>query len=64
MRDRVAHQDPTKRLLSGPIGVVNVGLEGFARELDARSVPVVQIDWSPPAGGRQDLVDLLEKLGR
>jgi len=35
-------------LLAGPLRVVNVGLESFARDLAAHGAPVVQVDWSPP----------------
>ncbi len=50
-------------LLSRPVKIVNIGLERFARELEAQSVPVVQIDWVPPAGGNAKLAALLAKLG-
>ena len=50
-------------LLRGPLKVVNVGLEGFARELQEEGVKVVQVDWSPPAGGDPKLAALLSKLG-
>jgi hypothetical protein len=35
-------------LLAGPLRVVNVGLESFARDLAAHGAPVVQVNWSPP----------------
>ncbi len=50
-------------LLAGPPKVVNVGLEGFARELEALGVEVIQVEWAPPAGGDAALADLLAKLG-
>lgn len=50
-------------ILKQPIKVINVGLEGFAGELGAQGVPVVHIQWSPPAGGNPKLADLLSKLG-
>ena len=50
-------------LLEEPVQVINVGLEGFARELEAQGVGVVQVDWTPPAGGDPTLADLLSKLG-
>ncbi|NIR29641.1 MAG: hypothetical protein GWN84_10090 [Gammaproteobacteria bacterium] len=50
-------------LLESPLRVVNVGLEDFARELESLDVPVVQVDWSPPAGGDPRLAALLSKLG-
>jgi hypothetical protein len=52
-----------KKLLDEPLQVVNLGLEGFARELQAQGVAVVHVDWAPPAGGDPKLADLLAKLG-
>lgn len=49
-------------LLAGPPVVVNLGLERFARELAAAGVPVVHVDWAPPAGGDARLVTLLDAL--
>lgn len=49
-------------LLNAPLHVVNVGLEGFAQDLEAHDVPVVQVEWSPPARGNAKLADLLSKL--
>lgn len=54
----------------GPIGtllrerpaVINIGLELFAESLQTQGVPVVSVDWRPPAGGKQHLLDLLDKL--
>jgi hypothetical protein len=48
--------------LSEPVVVVNVGLGQFAKSLEAQSVEVVQVDWIPPAGGDQEMIDLLEDL--
>jgi len=50
-------------LLDTPLKVVNIGLEGFADELTQQKVDVVQVDWTPPAGGDPKLADLLSKLG-
>ena len=35
-------------LLAGPLRVVNLGLAGFARDLERRGVAVVDVDWVPP----------------
>jgi FdrA protein len=51
------------KLLEEPLKIVNIGLEGFARELDQQGVEVVHVDWAPPAGGDPKLADLLSKLG-
>ncbi len=50
-------------LLTAPLRVINVGLEGLAESLEVLEVPVVQVDWRPPAGGDPKLADLLSKLG-
>lgn len=51
------------KLLSSPVSVLNVGLEGFASELRGAGVPVVHVQWQPPAGGDAKLASLLAKLG-
>ena len=53
----------TDTLLRQSIKVINVGLEGFAKELAGQGVPVVHVQWTPPAGGDPRLADLLAKLG-
>lgn len=52
-----------RRLLSDRVAVVNVGLEGFARDLETCDVAVVHVEWTPPAGGDATLAALLAKLG-
>jgi FdrA protein len=42
--------------------VINLGLEHFTLPLIAHGVPVVQVDWRPPAGGDIRLMNLLERL--
>ena len=42
--------------------VINLGLELFATQLAAHGVPVVHVDWRPPAGGDTRLASLLERL--
>ncbi|HTK89196.1 MAG TPA: hypothetical protein VL948_03030 [Verrucomicrobiae bacterium] len=44
----------------GPeLRVVNVGLESFAETLDGLGVPVLQVQWTPPAGGDPERARLL-----
>ena len=50
------------KILSGQLVVINIGLRGFAESLEDQEVEVVQIDWNPPAGGDQEMIDLLENL--
>ena len=42
--------------------VINIGLKDFAENLERQDVDVVQVDWSPPAGGDQELINLLDEL--
>jgi hypothetical protein len=35
-------------ILSQPLHVINLGLEVFARELEAEGVTVLHVDWRPP----------------
>ena len=42
---------------------MNIGLEGFAMDLKAAGVTVVNVDWMPPAGGDPKMAALLAKLG-
>ncbi|MFK7861655.1 MAG: hypothetical protein AB8B64_22765 [Granulosicoccus sp.] len=56
-------QKPVMQLLTQTPFVINVGLAGFADELESQHVSVVHLDWRPPAGGDAELADLLSKLG-
>ena len=49
-------------LFTAPLRVINIGLEGFAEDLAAAGVPVVHLDWRPPAGGDPKLTALLTSL--
>jgi FdrA protein len=51
----------TELFAAGP-RVINIGLELFAEQMLACGVPVVQVDWRPPAGGNEHLASLLERL--
>ncbi len=57
------HEPNIEKLLRAPLKVINVGLDGFAEELERQGVAVVRLDWQPPAGGDPKLADLLSKLG-
>jgi FdrA protein len=50
------------KLLSGPVVVVNLGLKQFGASLEKQGVDVVQVDWTPPAGGDWEMMDLLDEL--
>ena len=50
------------KLLDGPVVVINLGLKKFAENLEEQAVEVVQVDWTPPAGGDKELIELLDRL--
>ena len=49
-------------LLGGDTRVITLGLELFAHTCAAVGIPVVHVDWSPPAGGDPRLADLLSRV--
>ena len=49
-------------LLSEPLVVINVGLSQFTKWLEQQDVEVVQVEWTPPAGGDRDMMELLDTL--
>ena len=51
-----------KELLGRQLQVVNIGLEVFAETLRRHDVPLVHLDWRPPAQGDAHLLDLLQRL--
>jgi len=46
------------------VRVVNLGLEGFYNDLIDQNTPSVQVDWRPPAGGDESLINMLCALQR
>jgi hypothetical protein len=55
-------EDKIEELLQEKLVVINIGLRGFAESFEQQAVEVVQVDWTPPAGGDQEMIDLLEEL--
>jgi len=60
MEDR---EPEKKSVLKQKLKVINLGIEIFADDLRRQGVEVVSVDWQPPAGGDEELLRLLEKLG-
>ncbi len=52
-----------KGLLGKGIRAVNIGLPSFADDLEGQGVTVTRVDWKPRAGGDQEMLKLLDKLG-
>ena len=51
-----------KDLLQGKPVFVNVGVRDFGDSLREAGYEVVEVDWSPPAGGDRELAALLDDL--
>ncbi len=50
------------RLLHEGIVVVNIGPRQFGDSVRDQDAEVVQVDWTPPAGGDTELAQLLDEL--
>ena len=48
-------------LQKGPMPI-NIGVQDFAESLRSQGVEVVHFHWTPPAGGDENLIELLDKL--
>jgi hypothetical protein len=55
-------ETPIDKLLSEPVIAINLGLKMFGFNLEEQGLEVVQVDWAPPAGGDQEMMDLLDDL--
>ncbi len=55
---------PSKRLLSEPLQVINIGLDSFASEITAAGGQTVAVDWKPPAWGDTETLDALFRLSQ
>ena len=45
----------------GPVAV-NMGVEDFANSLRTQGAEVIQVEWTPPAGGDREMMELLDQL--
>jgi FdrA protein len=54
--------DKIRELLAGPIVAINAGVPDFGQALEAQGVEVILVQWSPPAGGDEEMLDLLDQL--
>jgi hypothetical protein len=51
-----------QRSLADLPGDLDAGLESFTESLMAPGVPVIQVDWQPPARGNKRLMAILERM--
>ena len=49
-------------VLNQPLAAINVGLESFTESLLVQGAKAIQVDWRPPAGGDQKMMDILERM--
>lgn len=61
MKQIKEHENLSKLFATGPV-MVNIGLDSFAASVKEQQVPVVSLDWRPPAGGDLEMADLVSKL--
>ncbi len=54
--------NPIQSLLTEPLVAINLGLTGFGEAIQNQQADVVLVDWYPPAGGDQELMDILDGL--
>jgi FdrA protein len=45
-----------------PLAAINVGLETFYESVVGQGAQAVHVDWKPPAGGNEKLMDILAKM--
>jgi FdrA protein len=54
--------DASRNVIERPLRIVNLGLTVFYESLKSQEAEVMQVDWKPPAGGNQELADILSRL--
>ena len=54
--------DEEMQLFQGTVVAINVGIPDFGHALEGQEVQVIYVDWAPPAGGDQEMMDLLDEL--
>ena len=49
-------------LFQKSLKVVNIGIDSFFETMKHQNVPVIHVEWKPPAGGDDTLMNILDKL--
>jgi FdrA protein len=49
-------------LFSDGLIAINVGVKDFGLAMEEQGVQVVYVEWTPPAGGDQEMIELLDQL--
>ena len=58
----MSNREPIAKLFQTDLHVVNLGLSSFAEALKESRVPVIDVDWRPPAGGDRELIRIIDNL--
>ena len=51
-------------LFDQELKVINVGNPNFKKDLASQDVEVIDLDWQPPAGGKVELINALDRLSK
>jgi len=54
--------DEQTDLFRDTIVAINIGVQDFGSALEGQGIRVIYVDWTPPAGGDQEMIDLLDQL--
>ncbi|HEY84897.1 MAG TPA: acyl-CoA synthetase FdrA [Chloroflexi bacterium] len=49
-------------VLQQPLAAINAGLNSFTESVIDQEASAIQVDWKPPAGGNEKLMDILARL--
>ena len=59
----MADTSKIQQLFESELVAINIGPRLFGEALEKQGVEVIQVDWSPVAGGDKEMQDILSVLG-